>query len=58
MLVPFLIMLREGVGAALIVGIVASYLGQTGRRANASTSALRTSSPAMRGTAASHDTPT
>src|SRR4051812_30074542 len=33
MLVPFLIMLREGVEAALIVGIVASYLGQTGRRA-------------------------
>lgn len=32
MLVPFLIMLREGMEAALIVGIVASYLGQTGRR--------------------------
>lgn len=32
MLVPFLIMLREGIEAALIVGIVASYLGQTGRR--------------------------
>lgn len=31
MLVPFLIMLREGVEAALIVGIVASYLTQTGR---------------------------
>mgnify|MGYP005809892701 CR=1 FL=1 len=31
MLVPFLIMLREGMEAALIVGIVASYLGQTGR---------------------------
>ena len=31
MLVPFLIMLREGVEAALIVGIVASYLKQTGR---------------------------
>ncbi len=32
MLVPFLIMLREGIEAALIVGIVASYLGQTGRQ--------------------------
>ena len=32
MLVPFLIMLREGMEAALIVGIVASYLSQTGRR--------------------------
>ncbi|WP_038211822.1 iron uptake transporter permease EfeU [Xenophilus azovorans] len=31
MLVPFLIMLREGIEAALIVGIVASYLQQTGR---------------------------
>lgn len=31
MLVPFLIMLREGIEAALIVGIVASYLHQTGR---------------------------
>jgi high-affinity iron transporter len=31
MLVPFLIMLREGIEAALIVGIVASYLKQTGR---------------------------
>ncbi|HTI18023.1 MAG TPA: iron uptake transporter permease EfeU [Trinickia sp.] len=31
MLVPFLIMLREGIEAALIVGIVASYLRQTGR---------------------------
>jgi high-affinity Fe2+/Pb2+ permease len=29
MLVRFLIMLREGMDAALIVGIVASYLGQT-----------------------------
>jgi high-affinity iron transporter len=33
MLVPFLIMLREGIEAALIVGIVASYLKQTGRGA-------------------------
>ncbi len=31
MLVAFLIMLREGVEAALIVGIVGSYLRQTGR---------------------------
>ncbi len=33
MLVPFLIMFREGVEAALIVGIIASYLQQTGRGA-------------------------
>ena len=33
MLVPFLIMLREGIEAALIVGIVAGYLKQTGRSA-------------------------
>ncbi|KAB2656132.1 iron transporter [Brucella tritici] len=33
MLVPFLIMFREGVEAALIVGIIASYLHQTGRSA-------------------------
>ncbi len=33
MLVPFLVMLREGVEAALIVGIIASYLAQTGRAA-------------------------
>ncbi|PYE90528.1 iron uptake transporter permease EfeU [Phyllobacterium leguminum] len=33
MFVPFLIMLREGVEAALIVGIIASYLRQTGRGA-------------------------
>lgn len=33
MLVPFLIMLREGIEAALIVGIVASFLQQTGRGA-------------------------
>ncbi len=32
MLVAFLIMLREGIEAALIVGIVASYLARTGRR--------------------------
>ena len=31
MLAPFLIMFREGVEAALIVGIIASYLNQTGR---------------------------
>jgi len=31
MLVPFLIMLREGIEAALIVGIVAGYLHQSGR---------------------------
>ncbi|OWT66406.1 iron uptake transporter permease EfeU [Candidimonas nitroreducens] len=31
MFVPFLIMLREGIEAALIVGIVAGYLSQTGR---------------------------
>jgi high-affinity iron transporter len=31
MLFPFLIMFREGVEAALIVGIIASYLRQTGR---------------------------
>jgi len=31
MLVPFLIMLREGIEAALIVGIVAAYLQQSGR---------------------------
>ena len=33
MLIPFLIMLREGIEAALIVGIVASYLKQSGRGA-------------------------
>ena len=33
MLVPFLIMLREGIEAALIVGIVAGYLRQSGRGA-------------------------
>ncbi|WP_036386599.1 iron uptake transporter permease EfeU [Microvirgula aerodenitrificans] len=32
MLVPFLIMLREGMEAALIVGIIASYLRQSGQR--------------------------
>lgn len=32
MLAPFLIMLREGIEAALIVGIIASYLARTGRR--------------------------
>lgn len=32
MLVAYLIMLREGVEAALIVGIIAGYLKQTGRR--------------------------
>ncbi|MFC0266713.1 iron uptake transporter permease EfeU [Kushneria aurantia] len=32
MLVAFLIMLREGLEAALIVGIIASYLQRTGRR--------------------------
>ncbi len=32
MLVAFLIMLREGIEASLIVGIIASYLTQTGRR--------------------------
>lgn len=31
MLVPFLIMFREGVEAALIVGIISSYLKQSGR---------------------------
>ncbi|MBN8892795.1 MAG: FTR1 family protein, partial [Rhodospirillales bacterium] len=31
MLIAFLIMLREGIEAALIVGIVAGYLRQTGR---------------------------
>jgi high-affinity iron transporter len=33
MLVPFLIMLREGIEASLIVGIIASYLSRTGRSA-------------------------
>ncbi len=33
MLIAFLIMLREGLEAALIVGIIAGYLAQTGRRA-------------------------
>ncbi|MGE3294040.1 MAG: iron uptake transporter permease EfeU [Geminicoccaceae bacterium] len=33
MLVAFLVMLREGLEAALIVGIIAGYLVQTGRRA-------------------------
>jgi len=33
MLAPFLIMLREGIEAALIVGIIASYLRQSGRAA-------------------------
>ncbi|HEY0200501.1 MAG TPA: iron uptake transporter permease EfeU [Burkholderiaceae bacterium] len=33
MLIPFLIMLREGIEAALIVGIVASYLQRSGRGA-------------------------
>jgi high-affinity iron transporter len=32
LLVAFLIMFREGIEAALIVGIIASYLNQTGRR--------------------------
>lgn len=34
MLVAFLIMLREGIEAALIVGIIASYLKQSGRAKN------------------------
>lgn len=34
MLVPFLIMLREGIEAALIVGIIATYLRQSGRGAS------------------------
>ncbi|WP_353981563.1 iron uptake transporter permease EfeU [Salinicola endophyticus] len=33
MLIPFLIMLREGLEAALIVGIIATYLHQTQRQA-------------------------
>lgn len=33
MLVPFLILLREGIEAALIVGIIATYLRQSGRGA-------------------------
>lgn len=33
MLVAFLVMLREGIEAALIVGIIAGYLVQSGRRA-------------------------
>ncbi|HEY4254101.1 MAG TPA: iron uptake transporter permease EfeU [Roseomonas sp.] len=32
MLVPFLIMFREGLEAALITGLIAGYLGRTGRR--------------------------
>ena len=32
MLAPFLIMLREGIEAALVTGIIASYLRQTGRQ--------------------------
>lgn len=33
MLAPFLIMLREGIEAALVVGIIATYLRQTGKAA-------------------------